>query len=94
MTPPRKKGVEGSILLACPEGSGGPGFPGTWPDPNGGIAAVLAATGAVAVAAAGVDGAAPGAPTGACFMDVLPIVQLISVMETFCPGFRISGLDV
>jgi len=90
VTPPRKKGVEVSMLTACPEGRGGPGFAGTWLGPNGGMAAVLAAAGAVAVAAAGVDGAAPGAAAGACFMDVLPIVQLINVMETFCPAFTVA----
>ena len=90
MTPPRKKGVEGSILAACPEGRGGPGFAENWLGPNGGMAAVLAAAGAVSVAAAGLDAAAPGAAAGACFMDVLPIVQLIKVMETFCPGIRIA----
>jgi len=83
VTPPRKKGVEGSILAACPEGRGRSGF--AWLGPNGAMAAVSAAAGAVAVAAAGLDAAAPGAAAGACFMDVLPIVQLINIMETFCP---------
>ena len=91
VTPPRKKRVEVSIMTDCPAGRGGPGFAGSWLGPNGGMAAaVLAAAGAVAVAAAGVDGAAPGAAAGACFMDVLPIVQLINVMETFCPAFTVA----
>ncbi len=88
VTPPRKKGVEGSILAACPEGRGRSGFASL--GPNGAVAAVSAAAGAVAGAAAGLDAAAPGAAAGACFIVVLPIVQLIKVMETFCPGIRIA----
>ena len=96
VTPPRKKGVEGSMLTACPEGRGGPGFPGAWLGPNGSMAAVLAAAGAVTVAAAGVDAVAAGAAAGACSMDVFPIVQLINVMETFCPAITdtINRLDI
>jgi len=87
VTPPRKKGVEGSSDRACPEGNGGPVCPDICPGPSGSIPAG-AADGAVATAAEGLTDAAPGAAAGAWLMDELPIVQLISDIDTFCPANR------
>ena len=82
VTPPRKKEVELSSLGACPEGRGGPGGPGFWPGAGMGGAT-----------AAGV-GAEPGAAAGAWVMDVLPTLQLISDMVTFCPvGSEAGGFQ-
>lgn len=92
VTPPKKNGVELSSTRACPEGNGGPGTPGIWPGIGIGGAATAGLAGEEVNKATAGSGAEPGAEAGARAMDLLPIRQSITDMETSWPVMATSSV--